>query len=124
MTVSKNGNTIKHFQAWARKYIDAMLYSNAEARSARRFVIESIQVNGRSEFMAKFEDACAQLKISLIVFPLNKPEYNGGVERGNRSFGEEFYNRKNLLEDSVQGMQAALTTSKLERTYPHAVYSN
>ena len=71
--------------------------------------------------MAEFEDACAQLKIPLIVLPPKKPEYNGGVERGNRTFREEFYNRTDLLEDSVRGMQAALTkTVKKYNTYrPH-----
>ena len=63
MTVTKNGITFKHFQAWERKskYIDAAIYSNAKARSAKRFlidfvkqapfVIESIQVDVGSEFM-------------------------------------------------------------------------
>ena len=133
MTVTKNGITFKHFQAWERnsKYIDAVVYSNAKASSARRFLIdfvkqapikiESIQVDGGSEFMAEFEDACAQLKIPLIVLPPKKPEYNGGVERGNRTFREEFYNRTDLLEDSVRGMQAALTKAvKKYNTYrPH-----
>ena len=40
--------------------------------------------------MAEFEDACSQLKLTLIVLPPRKPEYNGGVERGNRTFREEF----------------------------------
>ena len=133
MTVTKNGITFKHFQAWERKskYIDAVVYSNAKASSARRFLIdfvkqapikiESIQVDGGSEFMAEFEDACAQLKIPLIVLPPKKPEYNGGVERGNRTFREEFYNRADLLEDSVRGMQAALTKAvkKYNAYRPH-----
>jgi putative transposase len=133
MTVTKNGITIKHFQAWERKskYIDAAVYSNAKASSAKRFLIdfvkqapfpiESVQVDGGSEFMAEFEDACAQLKIPLIVLPPKKPEYNGGVERGNRTFREEFYNRPDLLEDSVRGMQAALTKALVKyNTYrPH-----
>jgi len=133
MTVSKNGITLKHFQAWERKskYIDAAVYSNAKASSAKRFLIsfveqapfliQSVQVDGGSEFMAEFEDACAQLKIPLIVLPPKKPEYNGGVERGNRTFREEFYNRKDLLEDSVRGMQAALTKALVKyNTYrPH-----
>jgi putative transposase len=133
MTVTKNGITFKHFQAWERKskYIAAAVYSNAKASSARRFlidfvrqapiIIESIQVDGGSEFMAEFEDACAQLNIPLIVLPPKKPEYNGGVERGNRTFREEFYNRTDLLEDSVRGMQAALTKAvKKYNTYrPH-----
>lgn len=133
MTVTKNGITVKHFQAWERKskYIDANVYSNAKASSARRFLIdfvkrspfkiESIQVDGGSEFMAEFEDSCAELKIPLIVLPPRKPEYNGGVERGNRIFREEFYNRSDLLEDSVRGMQAALTKAvqKYNNFRPH-----
>jgi putative transposase len=120
MTVTKNGITIKHFQAWERKskYIHAGVYSNATAKSAKRFLLDflehspfpvlSIQVDGGSEFMAEFEDACAELGIPLMVLPPKKPEYNGGVERGNRTFREEFYNRSDLLEDSVRGFQAAI----------------
>lgn len=133
MTVTKNGITIKHFQAWERrsKYIDAGVFSNAKASSAKRFLtdfvarspfpIESVQVDGGSEFMAEFEDACAQLNIPLIVLPPKKPEYNGGVERGNRTFREEFYSRADLLEDSVRGMQAALSKALVKyNTYrPH-----
>lgn len=133
MTVTKNGITVKHFQAWERKskYINASVYSNAKASSARRFliefvkrapfVIESIQVDGGSEFMAEFEDGCADLGLPLIVLPPRKPEYNGGVERGNRIFREEFYNRSDLLEDSVRGMQAELNKAIVKyNTYrPH-----
>lgn len=133
MTVTKNGITFKHFQAWERKskYIFAAVYSNAKASSAKLFLIdfvkhtpikiESIQVDGGSEFMAEFEEYCSQLKIPLIVLPPKKPEYNGGVERGNRTFREEFYNRVDLLEDSVRGMQAALSKALVKyNTYrPH-----
>jgi len=133
MTVSKNGVTVKHFQAWERKskHIAAGVYSNAKASSAKRFLldfakqapfsIESIQVDGGSEFMAEFEDACAELGIPLIVLPPKKPEYNGGVERGNRTFREEFYNRADLLEDSVRGIQAALNkaVTKYNTYRPH-----
>jgi putative transposase len=133
MTVTKNGITVKHFQAWERKskYLDAKVCSNAKASSAKRFlvdfvehapfVIKSIQVDGGSEFRAEFEDACATLNIPLIVLPPKKPKYNGGVERGNRTFREEFYNRADLLEDSVRGMQAALSKALTKyNTYrPH-----
>ena len=133
MTVTKNGITFKHFQAWDRKskYIEAAVYSHAKSSSAKRFLldivkqapfgIESIQVDGGSEFMAEFEDACAQLKIPLIVLPPKKRQYNGGVERGNRTFREEFCNRVDLLEDSVRGMQAQLAKAvKKYNTYrPH-----
>lgn len=90
MTVTKNGITFKHFQAWDRrsKYMDAGVFSNATAKSAKKFLLSlvaktpfpilSIQVDGGSEFMAEFEEACAELCIPLIVLPPKKPEYNGG----------------------------------------------
>lgn len=133
MSVTKNGLTLKHFQAWERKskYIHAAVYSNAKATSAKRFLmelvkrapfgIESIQVDGGSEFMAEFEDACAALNIPLFVLPPQKPTYNGGVERGNRTFREEFYSRSDLLEDSVRGFQAQLSKAvhKYNAYRPH-----
>jgi len=133
MTVTKNGITFKHFQSWERKskYIFANVYTNAKASAAKRFLLEfiqkapfkvlSIQVDGGSEFMADFEEACAELQIPLMVLPPSKPTYNGGVERGNRTFREEFYNRYDLLEDSVRGMQAMLTKAvgKYNTYRPH-----
>lgn len=113
MTVTKNGICVKHFQAWERKskYIHAQIYSNAKATSAKKFLMElikvapfkikSIQVDGGSEFMADFEQACKDLDIPLFVLPPAKPKYNGGVERGNRIFREEFYNLPTLIADSI-----------------------
>ncbi len=66
MTITKNGVTAKHFQAWERKskFIHAQVYSHAKATAAKRFLvallekapftIKSIQVDGGSEFMAQF----------------------------------------------------------------------
>lgn len=133
MTVTKNGTVVKHFQAWERisKYMDAAVYSNANSSSAKRFLLElvrnapfpilSIQVDGGSEFMKEFEEACAELKIPLIVLPPSKPQYNGGVERGNRTFREEFYNLPSLLEDSVRGIHAELqkALAKYNTYRPH-----
>jgi putative transposase len=133
MTVTKNGITVKHFQGWERnsKYIDAEVYSNAKSSSAIRFLkemvenapfeITCIQVDGGSEFMAEFEEACQELGIALIVLPPAKPTYNGGVERGNRIFREEFYARRDLMADSVRGMRAELKKAVLKyNTYrPH-----
>lgn len=120
MTVTKNGISIKHFQAWDRrsKFMHAQVYSHAKSSSAKRFLLEyldrvpfkvlSIQVDGGSEFMLEFEDACAELQLELMVLPPSKPEYNGGVERGNRIFREEFYDKHDLLADSVGAMRAEL----------------
>jgi len=133
-TEPKNGITIKHFQAWDRcsKFIDAQVYSHAKSSSAKRFLldfvakapftIQSIQVDGGSEFMAEFEDACATLKIPLIVLPPSRPKYNGGVERGNRIFREEFYERHDLLADSLGSMRFELkrAITKYNTYRPHS----
>ena len=86
-------------------------YFNAKATSARKFLrelvrtapyaIQSIQVDGGSEFMAEFETECAALDIPLIVLPPSKPKYNGGVERANRTFADNFYNDPKILADSI-----------------------
>ncbi len=71
--------------------------------------------------MDQFEDACAELGIPLIVLPPSKPTYNGGVERGNRTFREEFYHRSNLLADSIGAMRFELkkATEKYNTYRPH-----
>ena len=58
--------------------------------------------------MFEFELACKDLDIELYVLPPKKPKYNGGVERGNRTFREEFYARTDLLADSIGSMKYAL----------------
>ncbi|MBX9620972.1 MAG: integrase core domain-containing protein, partial [Alphaproteobacteria bacterium] len=133
MTVSKNGFSAKHFQAWdpTSKFIHAGLYSNAKSRTAKKFLkeliqkapfkIESIQVDGGSEFMKDFEEACSELGILLFVLPPKRPQYNGGVERGNRIFREEFYSRKDLFPNSVHGLRSHLSHSleKYNSYRPH-----
>lgn len=134
MTVTKNGLCMKHFQAWDRKskFIGAGVYHHAKSSSAKRFLLDfvakapfkifSIQVDGGSEFMAEFEEACEKLGIPLIVLPPSKPSYNGGVERGNRTFREEFYTRRDLLADSIGAVRAELTkaVNKYNTYRPHA----
>ena len=133
MTVTKNGRTYKHFQAWDRrsKFIHAQVYYFANAISARRFLLEfirkapfkvrSIQVDGCSEFMAEFEDTCARLGLPLIVLPPKRPTYNGGVERGNRIFKEEFYYRNDLMAETMPRMREELTKAlhKYNSYRPH-----
>ena len=120
MTVTKNGISFKHFQAWdpKTKIIVAHVTSNATSAAATKFLhkmkdefpfdIKSIQVDGGSEFMKHFEDECEKMDILLYVLPPSKPKYNGGVERGNRIFREEFYACKNLFADSVRAFNALL----------------
>ena len=133
MTATKNGVTCKHFQAWERcsKHIHAQVYSNATARSAKRFFQElveikpykilSIQVDGGSEFMADFETACERMNIPLIVLPPARPKYNGGVERCNRTFREEFYACRDLIAASIADMRFELrkAVEKYNTFRPH-----
>ncbi|MBL8677430.1 MAG: transposase [Alphaproteobacteria bacterium] len=85
------------------------------------FKIESIQVDGGSEFMKDFEEACSELGILLFVLPPKRPQYNGGVERGNRIFREEFYSLKDLFPNSVHGLRSHLSKSldKYNSYRPH-----
>ena len=133
MTVSKNGITVKHFQAWdpKTKTIIAEVYSNATSRTAKRFLkklslelpfpILSIQVDGGSEFMKHFEEFCEELKVPLYVLPPKRPQYNGGVERGNRIFREEFYQKPNFMADSVGAIRFELNKAvdKYNTYRPH-----
>lgn len=133
MTVSKNNICAKHFQAWdpKTKFIHAGLYSNAKSKSAKKFLedliqkapflIESVQVDGGSEFMKDFEQACAEMNIALFVLPPQRPQYNGGVERGNRIFREEFYARKNIFAESLDDLRNDLHESlhKYNSYRPH-----
>ena len=59
--------------------------------------------------MKEFEEACQEVNIPLYVLPPKRPQYNGGIERGNRPFREEFYNQKNLLADSKQRLRYKLS---------------
>lgn len=134
MTVTKNGVVCKHFQAWERnsKFIHAQIYSHAKSSAAERFLLElvatapfpilSIQVDGGSEFMAEFEQACQNLAIPLIVLPPKRPQYNGGVERGNRTFKDEFYRRSDIIADSLGAIRNELKKAvcKYNSYRPHA----
>jgi putative transposase len=62
-----------------------------EARQRFPFAITAIQVDGGSEFMADFEQACQDDRLPLWVLPPRSPKLNGHVERGNRTHREEFW---------------------------------
>ncbi len=60
------------------------------------FEIRAIQIDGGSEFMDQFEEACRAQEIRLFVNRPNEPRQNGGVERTNRTSREEFYEVEDL----------------------------
>lgn len=45
------------------------------------FPVKAVQVDGGSEFMAQFEEACQRRGIGLFVLPPRSPKLNGCVER-------------------------------------------
>ena len=133
MSVTKNNVNFKHFQAWdpCTKTVVAEVFSSATSSSAKKFLlkairdlpfpVQSIQVDGGSEFMQHFEQACAENKIPLYVLPPKRPQYNGGVERANRIMREEFYDNPNLLADNINDMRLELDVciQKYNQYRPH-----
>jgi transposase len=104
MTITIPGfGQIKHFNAVCpiTKYAVYQAYKEANCRNAADFLehmkkefpfpIQSIQVDGGSEFMGDFEKAVAMSNIPLWVLPPRMPEYNCNVERGNGTAKYEFY---------------------------------
>jgi putative transposase len=97
------GKTHKHFTAYdpVAKWTVAGIASRATATCAARFLdkllaqmpfkVAGIQVDGGSEFMAEFEQACQARKLALYVLPPKRPQLNGAVERCNGSWRYEFY---------------------------------
>jgi transposase InsO family protein len=125
MTVTKNNVVMKQFTAidHITRVIVSEVYSNATSHTAMKFLKEkvldvkeggfpfegmSIQTDGGSEFMRYVEDACREYNIPLYILPPSRPKYNGRVERSNRIMREEFYARKDILEDSVGGFKYKL----------------
>ena len=103
MTYSRDGRTLKEFRAVCpvSKFMATRVFSRATANNAKRFLaamveampfpVASIQVDGGSEFMADFEQACEDRRIPLRVLPPRRPQWNGCVERANRSARIEFW---------------------------------
>ena len=85
--------------------------------------------------MAEFETECAALNIPLIVLPPSKPKYNGGVERANRTFREDFYDNPKILADSIGALRFELKKAiqtygrisppfRIARPHPNGVSTN
>jgi transposase InsO family protein len=94
---------LKHFTArdMDSRWDVIEAYRSATAGNAKKFLntlierapyqVKAIQVDGGSEFMAEFEQACADKGILLFVLPPRSPKLNGHVERAQRTHTEEFY---------------------------------
>ena len=55
------------------------------------FAVSAIQVDGGSQLMAAFEQACHDRGIRLSVLPPRSPKLNAHVERAQRIHTEESY---------------------------------
>jgi transposase InsO family protein len=97
------GVHFKHFTArdMISRWDVLQACSRATANNARTFLetvqerlpfpLKAVQVDGGSEFMAEFEQACQEKSIHLFVLPPRSPKLNGCVERAHRTHVEEFY---------------------------------
>jgi putative transposase len=110
---------IKHFTAYdpVARFTAAKAFSTATAGCAKTFLdklltafpfkIQGIQVDGGSEFMAEFEQACKDQGLVLFVLPPKRPQLNGAVERAQGSWRYEFYachdlpHRLDLLNEHI-----------------------
>lgn len=122
------GVHFKHFTArdLVSRWDVIEAFPHASSRQAAQFLhsilerlpfrAKAIQVDGGSEFMAEFEQACAQLKIQLFVLPPRSPQLNGRVERAHRTHLDEFYAFHDPLGD-LQELNAELR--KWEWIYNH-----
>ena len=75
------GFRVIHFKATCpvTKITYSQIYSRATSRCSEKFLvpIQSIQVDGGSEFRKHFEERCEALQIPLFVLPPRSPEKNG-----------------------------------------------
>ena len=100
------GRVVKHFAAVDRRscWGSATAATNATASSSASlleklvatapFHIETVQVDGGSEFTAEFKTACRERGIRLAVLPPKSPKMNGKVERMQATWCNEFHNIK------------------------------
>ncbi len=63
----------------------------ATLRARFPFPVRTLQADGGSEWMAGFEAACQEQGVAVWVLPSRKPQWNGCVERANRTGREEFW---------------------------------
>jgi transposase InsO family protein len=113
------GVHFKHFTARdvVSRWDVVEVYPKASARQAKAFLHtllerfpskpKAIQVDGGSEFMAEFEEACAEHGIALFVLPPRSPKLNGRVERAHRTHLDEFY-AVHEPEGDLQSLNRAL----------------
>lgn len=104
MVLNIKGKEIRQFSAYSKKdkLLVTQVYENANSQTATKFLTEEVlpgfpfdvkevQVDGGSEFMGDFKQACEYNNIKLLVVPPRNPKLNGDVERNNRTVQEKYY---------------------------------
>lgn len=137
MTVYSNSAYIKHFKAIypVTKIMVSNVYSNASSSTAARFLekmiedfpfkINSIQVDGGSEFMKDFEQLCQSKGIDLFVLPPKSPKYNGTIERCSSTTRDEFYSQyRDLFSVHSIGRQLEIFNNKYNTYRPPQSFGN
>ena len=80
------------------------------------FPVKAVQVDGGSEFQARFEEACREKNISLFVLPPRSPKLNGHVERAHRTHREESYE---VYDGDLDMMALNQALMRWEAVYNH-----
>ncbi len=113
------GMTLKQFTArdMVSRWDTLDLRSRATARTAADFLqrllermpfaVKAIQVDGGSEYMADFEQACKLHNLLLFALPPRSPKLNGQVERAQQTHTEGFY-EVTLAEPKLNELRAEL----------------
>lgn len=120
--VLKQFTTVDVISRWSVPTIasnaTALLASHALDELVTRcpFPIRAVQIDGGSEFMAEFEEACQRLGLRLFLLPPHSPKLNGCVERTNRTYRDEFYDCSTATP-TVSGFKGDLL--RWEHTYNH-----
>ena len=112
MIIRKNNLNIRLFNAIdpITRITVSKAYSSANSKNAKDFLINkvlklfpfkvnSIQVDGGSEFMKHFEEGCKENNIPLYVLPPRSPKYNGRIERFNKTIRDEELSNKDLFNN-------------------------
>lgn len=131
MVLNIKGKEIRQFSAYSKKdkLLVTQVYENATSQTAAKFLTEEVlqgfpfdvkevQVDGGSEFMGDFEQACKDNNINLFVLPPRSPKLNGGVERINRTLQEEFYLRYyDSLKPDIVSLRKFVKFSQFQYNY-------
>ena len=79
------GRVSRHASASSAKSLLDKLIAEAP------FAVTGIQVDGGAEFKSVFEAECQARGLELFVLPPKRPDLNGGVERAQSTWRDEFY---------------------------------